>query len=259
MAIDECMLVEYRAGNIPPTFRLYRWSPSALSLGYFQDSEAELDIVKCDREEVPFVRRMTGGGIIFHRDELTYSLICSQHDIEEMVSGSSYNVKDTYKIVCSFLMTAYRKLGLSPQYALDCPNQNSGNDAYRGFCFSSRERYDIVIDGKKLGGNAQKRQRDTIFQHGSVPLRLNPTKATSFLRQRPQEIRNNVCSLEEVLGREIDVQEFKAVLEESFKETFGIEVVRTPLTCRELEVSERLRRDKYKTREWNILRNARNN
>ena len=75
MAIDEALLRSFDPVSSPPILRLYGWSPPALSLGRFQKADQVLDLERCRADGVAVVRRVTGGGVIYHADELTLSLI----------------------------------------------------------------------------------------------------------------------------------------------------------------------------------------
>ena len=80
MAIDEAICRLRSKQKSPNTMRLYRWKPSAVSIGYFQILEEEVDIDACKRLGVDIVRRMTGGGAVYHsyEGEVTYSVIVNQ-------------------------------------------------------------------------------------------------------------------------------------------------------------------------------------
>jgi len=250
MAVDEAILTDYIDNNTIPTLRIYSWYPEAFSLGYFQDPSQELDLRRCRQENISFVRRTTGGGVIFHKSELTYSLVCGQDDI----SDTGIYAKETFRVICSFLVNAYRALGLDAEFALDkTPHKKEG-----WFCFSSRERYDILISGKKIGGNAQRRSRDIIFQHGSIPLIPCIDEAKRFLNQGPSIEKAGICSLYEALGREVGYRELKDAITSSFSNTFSVRLLTDNLNYREEELVKRLEQDKYRTPAWNLLRDSDN-
>ena len=62
MALDEAIVIARSKNVVPNTIRFFRWGPSAVSIGYFQSMEEEVDIAACDRKGVDYVRRRTGGG-----------------------------------------------------------------------------------------------------------------------------------------------------------------------------------------------------
>lgn len=227
MAFDEAILRSYSLHSSSPTFRVYGWEPAALSLGYSQDPRKELGIGSSGSSPVPFVRRITGGGIIRHGNELTYSLVCAKEDL-----GIPAHVASSYKTVSAFLITFYKKLGLDASFACDVARPGEKLGIPSVFCFDSKEKYDIVVGGKKIGGSAQKRSRNIIFQHGSIPFGL----------------------LEQLLGRSVNAAELAKLLVGSFTSTFGIVAEAGRLSGTEEDMFGYLREQKYGSQEWNLDR-----
>jgi Lipoate-protein ligase A len=223
MAFDEALLRSYSTHLSLPTFRVYGWEPAALSLGYSQDAKEALGAETPDL----FVRRITGGGIIKHGNELTYSLVCAKEDL-----GIPESVVSAYKAISLFLITFYKKLGLDAAFACDvaAPGEKLGVPSV--FCFESKEKYDIVVGGRKLGGSAQKRSRNVIFQHGSIPL----------------------GSLKELLGRPVNAPALSKALVEAFIATFGMTAEKGRLSAAEEALFHDLKTRKYQSREWNFNR-----
>jgi lipoyl(octanoyl) transferase len=248
MATDEALLLAYGpCCNSMPVLRIYGWLPASFSIGYSQDPSIELDLEKCQREGVPFVRRMTGGGIVFHARELTYSIVCSENIINEKCFA-----KETYKTLCSFILKAYNAMGLKAEFSSAAKKPPKSG----WVCFQERERYDIIVNGKKIGGNAQRRKKGLIFQHGSIPLCSDFNKSLEFFNKRPARIGDNTCSLSEAMKRGIGYDEFKDILIDSFKNAFCAELVQDTLRPKEKALRNILLKSKYKTRQWNILRYA---
>src|SRR3989344_9694956 len=79
MAIDEAISEAVAAGG-EPTIRFWSWKPSAVSIGYFQSLDEEVNIQRCYELGVDYVRRRTGGGAVYHdsKGELTYSVIAPE-------------------------------------------------------------------------------------------------------------------------------------------------------------------------------------
>jgi lipoate-protein ligase A len=146
MAVDEVLL---RGAEERPTLRLYTWDPPALSLGYFQRI-AEVP----ERGAVPLVRRLTGGGAILHRDEVTYAVAAP-------IDFFGRRARESYFRVIEFVRDALRRLGTPADFA-----REEGGDSF--FCFERRSAFDLVAGGRKLAGSAQRRQGRRILQHGSV-------------------------------------------------------------------------------------------
>lgn len=246
MAIDEAILIAHDSEYNLPTLRVYGWRSPAFSLGYFQNAEKALNLEKCKKEGVLFVRRITGGGAIFHDQELAYSLTCFKDEIDAFGS-----IKEVFMKICLFLLNAYKRLGLKPYFSKEIKESNVEKNS---FCFASCQDYDIVINGKKIGGNAQKRKKGLIFQHGSVPLRLKMDDFLPFLRDKPERLEEKSCSLEEVLGKKISFIEFEKILKESFEETFSVDLIEQDLTAKEKKLAFKLKEGKYSTPDWNLKR-----
>ncbi len=226
MAIDGRILSEYLADGIP-RFRIYSWSAPSITFGVSQKPEEVLDLERCGAEKIQYVKRMTGGGVIFHDDELTYSLACSKDDI----GPSDGTVAGSFKAICAFLIEFYERLGLAPGFAVDrAPGEKIG--AFSDFCFASKEKYDIVIAGKKMGGNAQKRTRQAIFQHGSIPVSFDRRRAASLVKDKDGAAGCGAASLEELLGRRPEREELTELLGGAFAKTFMAQQEDQPLGMR---------------------------
>ncbi|UFS71676.1 lipoate--protein ligase family protein [Geomonas sp. RF6] len=249
MALDEALLESFAAGASPPVLRLYGWSPAALSVGRYQDAAASLNLPVCSGDGVDVVRRMTGGGIIYHDHELTYSLVCSPSHL-----GHISSVKDGFRQLCAFLMSTYRGLGLDPAFATECSDDEVRFGAATPFCFAGREAYDIVVGGRKLGGNAQRRKRDLIFQHGSIPLSSRVARGLRYLRE-PAPGAERAVSLEE-LGVTVPVETLKEALAASFEADVQVTLKPHPVTAQEWENVQRLLDEKYRCERWTLKGDA---
>ncbi len=208
------------------------------------------------------MRRMTGGGVLFHSGDISYSIVSSTADI-----GCEGSVVGSYKIICSFLMDMYKGLGLKAGFA--------GSEGKAGpiarppkgpdLCMASNEKYDILINGRKLGGNAQMRRARAILQHGSIPLKDSLAASRKFVKEKSTVDRIDATSLGEAIGREISYEEAEARLVEAFERTFYCHCEGTKihpprndsvnnLTAEETELFKGLLKNKYVTRGWNIER-----
>ncbi len=252
MAVDEAILLGYESFEIP-TLRVYGWDKPFISLGYNQNPKDILNL----KERVPFVRRITGGSAILHHKELTYSLVCSREDLNLPKA-----IKASYRIICSFLKHFYSQLGVKASFAndLDLKSQEIKKNLgkYKNFCFSSWQHFDLLVAGKKIGGNAQRRRKNIIFQHGSIPQAIDPSYIRRVIKDSG-DIRKRTTSLEEVLGESLNFNLLSSLLHSSFKLTFGVEFSQEKLRESEKERVGFFLNEKYKTKEWNnykILENA---
>ncbi|PIQ86932.1 MAG: lipoate--protein ligase, partial [Candidatus Omnitrophica bacterium CG11_big_fil_rev_8_21_14_0_20_43_6] len=180
MELDERIFKRYLDDGVG-VLRLYRWQAPAFTYGFSQDPGNLIDLEACATNGVEVVKRITGGGILFHDDEITYSFVCGKSDL-----GEPAGVFVDYPNICRFLMRFYESLGLHPVFALQEPDFKH-RCAPHELCSASYEKYDIVIGKKKIGGNAQKRNRQAVFQHGSLPCRINWDLAAKYLKLRPND------------------------------------------------------------------------
>ncbi len=233
MAIDESLLSCFDPESSQPLLRLYGWSPPAFSHGRFQNPSEILDLDRCRKAGVPVVRRITGGGVIYHSQELTYSLVSPVTFITPARS-----VKDTFFHLTSFLITFYRKLGLAPSYAADYHGRSRPLGIRTPLCFDGIESCDILLDGKKIGGNAQRRLKELVFQHGSIPLKSMTDESTPYLREDSAELASKTTSLGQT-GVTLSSESLMELLENSFAEQFNISFTETPLTENEIKTAAR--------------------
>ncbi len=246
MAIDEALFRCFDPAESTPVLRLYGWQPPALSLGRFQKAFDDLDLTRCDKDNLAVVRRITGGGAIYHADELTYSLVCSTSHIPP-----ASTVKDSFRILTSFLLGFYRSLGLNPSYAVDLATPGSRLGERTPLCFAGKESYDIVVNGRKIGGNAQRRSRHLIFQHGSVPLNDRLTDGLVYLKNSPELAGQAATSLSSQ-GVTFVENDLKQILKQQFEQNLGVTLRTDVLTVEEERISKRLAEGKYLSRRWNL-------
>lgn len=250
MALDEA-LAESVSRGAPPFLRFYTWDPATLSLGRFQNPDSGLSR---NSREVPRVRRTTGGGGIWHADELTYSLGCTQDDLG--IKG----VKPSFERLCGFLLDAWMTLGWDAVYAKDSPVRPGDLGTYAPACFAGTEEYDILVGGRKLGGNAQKRDRDSIFQHGSLPFVLDHPQLASLFLPGYQPDPQATTDLRSC-GWAGTVSDLIAVLAEAFQHRLGVEWQGGSPSSEELSRAKILLQERYADPEWTengggSLRNA---
>jgi lipoate-protein ligase A len=180
-----------------PIFRLYSWEENSFTIGRFQKLEEIQNIQKFGTN---YARRMTGGGLLLHGFDVSYSLV-----IPITLLGNK-SVKESYEYICSFILDFYKKIGLHVEYAKDIDISLSKSF----FCQDGFEAYDMITQGKKIGGNAQRRTKELIFQHGSIPLRSDQREFSGH-------------SLDE-FGINLNEKEVKELLLKSFKEIFSIKL-----------------------------------
>jgi lipoate-protein ligase A len=171
MSVDEELLSRAQECYALPVLRFYTWDPPAVSLGRFQKIEEAVDAAACRRRGIDIVRRITGGRAVLHHRELTYSVVART---DHPLFPSS--ILGTYKIIAQGLMAGFRNIGIDAEMVShggrNAPlvNNNSKNPS----CFSSPSWYEIVVNGKKIAGSAQRRLSAAFLQHGSILIAYDP-------------------------------------------------------------------------------------
>ena len=161
MAIDEALLEHVAA----PSIRFYRWTSAALSFGYLGRFA---DVTSYARER-DLVRRWTGGGIVFHGDDLTYSIVIPAGD--PVFGESSMSIYE--KIHCALRNALAANGGgvelaaMGRDAALRRP-RTAQRAVPTNMCFANAVRADVMIDGRKIAGAAQRRTRAGLLQQGSI-------------------------------------------------------------------------------------------
>ncbi len=234
MAIDEAILASRIKNRVPNTLRFFTWNPPCLSIGYFQSLQKEVDVKNAERQGVDIVRRYTGGGAVFHDKELTYSLAVSEDDVPHDIIAS-------YQKICSAITKGLGGLHINSEF---------------------KQINDIVVNGKKISGNAQTRKEGAVLQHGTILIDADVRRMFSLLKvpnekikdKMIQSVEERVSTLKKELGREVSVDELRGFLIKGFEDAFGVRFEESELTSEEKMLAERLCKEKYSKREWRELR-----
>jgi lipoyl(octanoyl) transferase len=157
MAIDEALL-EWAT---IPTIRFYRWNSPALSFGYF-GRFSDVAIYATERD---LVRRWTGGGIVLHGDDLTYSVMLPATD-PAFSESSIWIYEKIHRALADVLNGVGERAALagSACYA----DQTSQRRVATSTCFTNPVRTDVMVGGRKIAGAAQRRTRRGLLQQGSI-------------------------------------------------------------------------------------------
>ena len=240
MAIDETILRARIENLVPNTLRFYRWKPSAVSIGKFQKIENEVQIDNCRKQGVDVVRRITGGGTVYHdaENEITYSVIASKEDL------AAKDITTVYAKIYAGLAEAVKILGLTADF-------NEGN---------IKTCPNLTVNGKKISGSAQSHKGEVVLQHGTLLIDDDLEKMFTFLRapwaKTCMEIVNvakhKITSIKRELGKNVSVREVHQALIEGFQKALNIQLVDSELTPCERELVEKLCKEKYADDDWNF-------
>lgn len=202
MAVDEALLREVRE----PVLRIYEWNVPAVSLGYFQPAALA--------GERSFIRRYTGGGLVDHDHDVTYTIVLPRaHPWMEL------SAPESYCLVHQGVQAALAACGIASELT---PQAHAVESEA---CFQKPVRHDIVAGAQKLSGAAQRRTREGLLHQGSILL-SDPARNAALHRAFPAA--------------------FAARLE--------LAMTSGDLTPAESSRATDLERDRYSTEAWNRMR-----
>ena len=229
MALDESLLMNLQ--EIGPTLRVYGWEKPAVSIGYFQSMEEEVNVEVAREKGIDLVRRITGGGAVYHKWEVTYSII---------LPPFRGRILDSYRVINKGIVNALRKMGVDAKH-------HGIND--------------VIVNNRKISGNAQTRKYGGLLQHGTVLMDVDVDEMFKVLRVPEEKLRDKtienvkhrVTSLKH-LGIEITFEEVQKYLVDGFIETFNAHVNEEKIPDYVYDLAKKLEVEKYATYEWNFRR-----
>lgn len=241
MALDD-YLFQSLSEDRPQTYlRFYAWQKPTVSLGYSQRADRVLDEDFRRKQGLDLVRRITGGKLVLHDREVTYSLNSSD------TSVFSSNLSDSYRLISMGLMRGLEKMGLKSCLADPPPEAYIRGDLP---CFSYPARNEIEIQGLKLVGSAQKRVGGKFIQHGSIPLLEDEKRLRqiSLLETHKEHIR--MISLSRALNRKVEFSWAVKHLAEGLAEFFQVTLEPMALSPEMLTAVRCLQQERHQNPDW---------
>lgn len=250
MALDEAISVALKNNASPPTLRLYGWEMPSVSIGYFQKI-SDIDTGYCLRNNIPVVRRLTGGRAILHGREITYSL--SLKTSGHFAGG----LLDSYKKIGTALSLALSQTGISTEMKISKLPSKSKSPGIRSkspLCFQSTSYGEVTAGNKKIIGSAQKRWPGAFLQQGSIPLVIDRGRLMHVFRLQslcgPGEL---PAGLEEVVPG-TNLERLKESIRRSFEDTFEVHLIPSSASKEEVSLAMRLEAEKYLSHAWTFRR-----
>lgn len=223
-------------------FRIYAWERPSFSTGVSQkaDKSLNLDFIKangCD-----YVRRISGGKTVLHDHEITYAVASS-----EDLFFREHDLHQSYLLISRVLVRALRSLGVEATLCQGSPAELSRS---HNPCFSFPTPNEIEVNGKKIIASAQKRDKQALLQHGSIPLTMNYDLYAAGANFRPDLIARSMTTWRDISDR--DPGELSAALVESFRSFIGTDFqpfAFSPEDQRQIV----LLTEKYASDAWNLV------
>jgi lipoate-protein ligase A len=224
MAVDEVLLAG--AGR-RPTLRFYAWDPEAVSLGFFQPFER--------LGGRPVVRRITGGGAILHRDELTFAVAAPVGFL-----GEGGGVKASFHAVHRAIAAGLAHVGVKVEGQVEVEVEVQGG-VEPFLCFERKSETDLTFRGRKLVGSAQRRSGRAVLQHGSIPLGSQASDCETL-------------TVSAAAGRPVSYDEVAGAVARGFREALDVDLEPGGLEPGEVEAARRLAVERYGADAWTARR-----
>lgn len=240
MAVDHALLESVEAGG-QPVLRLYRWTPACLSLGRNQHAAGLYDAGHLRSAGVDVVRRPTGGLAVLHDRELTYGVVAPL----ALLGGP----RAAYHAINLSLVDGLRRLGVPAGTAGGGRVRDPRGDAAEP-CFHVPARGEVVAQGRKLVGSAQRCEHRTLLQHGSILLDGSQQAVRHFQRstpdvpgppdatggaRRPEVAPAGSITIAELCGAVPDWEDLVAAVTAGFTHVCGTRLAPGSLTAAEAE------------------------
>ena len=237
MALDEAILKAVIEKKSPNTLRFFKWDPSTINIGRNQSLSDEVDVKIAKEKGFDIVRRITGGGAVFHdrNREITYSIICPLNFLNGL---NAVKILEQFEIITQGIIHGLTFYGLEPEKGvIHCPA--------------------LFLDGKKISGNAQLRKKGHLLQHGTILLDIDPELMYSVLKT-PQGMSKSRM-VRSVYAKCVGLKDFIETLDEErlisslkkgFENTLKIQLEEGSFSDFELNVAEKIVEERYSDEKW---------
>ncbi|MGV8168469.1 MAG: lipoate--protein ligase family protein [Candidatus Nanoarchaeia archaeon] len=230
MAVDESILIHVGRGESLPTLRFYSWKKPAVAIGYFQKIKEVVNVETCEEDNIDIFRRVTGGGAVYKYPggETNYSVVLPENEVPA-------DIQESFRRICLPIMLGLKKLGMATEF--------SGTN-------------DILLNGKKISGNAQTRENHAVLQHGTILYDFDVEKMAKYLIP-PQmkleakglsDIRDGVGTIKQ-FSPGTTLKEVEEKIIQGFEESFNVVFVKGNLSESEKKLAGELYK-KYASKEW---------
>lgn len=192
-----------------PTVRIYGWKNDCISLGYSQTPDKELYIDNCKKHGIEIVKRPTGGGLVLHNPyEITYSVISMK------LWMSDQGLIQSFSYISEAVIECLKCLGI------DAEMSNTRQKGFARYCNMFPATHEIVFEGKKLVGSAQKRGRRALLQQGSVTVKKSGIGPERLIRGYSRDFEVKSTSIHEIKGSTPAYKELQGALSDGFRRKF---------------------------------------
>jgi lipoate-protein ligase A len=246
MAVDEALTRRFSCNqNSEKGFlRFYRWAVPTLSFGYNQNILRLLDLAAAKDAGYDLVRRMTGGKMVFHAEEWTFSLGFRQ---SELKSSAKSTFLEMFIKAVEPLVEGLKKAGVPARFSDAREMKHSAANPIH--CYAAAAGHSIFAGEKKLIGAAGVAKNDFLTVHGSLPIRVKFPKNEVFTNLARVDDGVNMTCLENFVDNSV-IEALPGIIARSYAELFQCTVIKTELSAEESALAESLCKEKYADLNW---------
>lgn len=268
MALDEAIFVSVIDGKAPPTLRFYSWNLPSVSIGHFQrisdpdgimrspedrqifwgkgedlhisSRREKINLNFCLSNNIPVVRRPTGGRAILHGEELTYSFSSGYNEF-----FSSTGLYETYKLISRCFVEGLRRFDIP----IEILERKKSLYGHQTLCFMSTSFGEVILFGKKVLGSAQKRLKDGFLQQGSMPFYIDKELVEKIFLVPDRSLIDGLKGLFELLlenGMPLPSEkDIKSEIIKAFEMNFGIKFIKEEPSTYEIGLANKIKEQCY--------------
>lgn len=245
MAIDELLAGTLTDRSYSAYLRFYQWQPATISFGYNQKIDRLIDIEAARACGIDLVRRMTGGKMVFHNFELTFSLGLAGDFIEQAI-GRGKPFLDMFMLAVSPLVDGLKNIGVPARFASSREMQHTSSSLH---CYATAAGHSIYADNRKLVGAAGVFRNNCLTVHGSIPVSASFPPEHIFTGEKKVSQNVNMAALKDFCtpGQICDLPQTVA---RSYSELLNLEMIKQPLDNSELAEAAKIADHKYSDLFW---------
>jgi lipoate-protein ligase A len=221
--------------------RIYSWKKPTFSIGVSQKAGRALNLAFIRARNCEYVRRLTGGKAVLHHREITYAVVSS-----EDIFFKEHDLLQSYMLISRVLVQAIRSLGVDAVLS-----KGSAAELSRSHnpCFSFPTPHEIEVGGKKIVGSAQKRDKQALLQHGSIPLAMDYDLYAGGANFPAPALQTSMTTWGDISRHGED--DLKQALVQSFRIFTGGELAPMAFRAADMQRIAALR-EKYASDAWNL-------
>ncbi len=246
MAVDETLAGSLSQKTATPYIRFYQWKPATISFGYNQKIERIIDIEAAQTAGFALVRRMSGGKMVFHNDEYTFSTGLTAEFIESRI-GRGKTFLEMFQLVISPLIEGLKQMGVPARFASSREEMRHSSNSLH--CYATAAGHSIYAGKRKLVGAAGVFRENCLIVHGSIPVKASFPPDHLFISNHKISHDIEMAALSDYCNIS-RINQLPAIVARKYSEQLGLAIIEQALSQDEISAAEALASNKYQNLHW---------